>query len=300
MPLGGPSSPAETIDEPSDTHRYTMPVPVRLLPRSLDVNVSVLPPAALALKREIEERAAKMSQPPKGKQGHFWFITFGTHRYDDRRESLATSARSCDGGLMFDRVISYNESYITALPDYKVLIKPLLKSWPRGWGLWSFKSVLALHTLESMADGDLLMYMDADMKLDCRLGRGNVLRAWASYIDGADNPLDVVAFTNGNDTTITGTSQNTAGSWLLRKSPGSLALLQRWREAFLPHNWNIVSDNRSVVPNMRGFKEHRHDASVFSILRKQYAGSALLTGTQMEPWSPIQHTGMKRPRWRLR
>jgi len=34
--------------------------------------------------------------------------------------------------------------------------------------------------------------------------------------------------------------------------------------------YNLIDDSPSIKPNAEGFKEHRHDQSIFSLLTKKY------------------------------
>lgn len=54
----------------------------------------------------------------------------------------------------------------------------------------------------------------------------------------------------------------------MMKSAESVAMMNRWIEINEPKK-ELITDHRSSIPNLEGFKEHRHDQSSFSVLVKQ-------------------------------
>ena len=312
-----------TSNVPGRSKRHTRRVirPSPLSPRSSEhiANRTYNPPVdlrSLKFTGSIANVAATISslRPSQslseGNSKHrFVFLTFGSTRYNAVRDQLAGNATSCDDGRMFSRVFNYTESYTKGLPDYKTIMEPLIKLHPRGWGYWSFKSVLVLHTLERMDPDDVLLYVDADLQLDCQLGREAVLYAWKSLLEGRDNPKDILAFQNGhperlwtkgdtfdhfgarNDSAVFGTSQTSGGVFFLRKTRSSVEVMRRWLGTFGPQTLHIVSDAKSKAPNFPGFHSHRHDQSVLSVMLKQYPGALILPDPLKGAyWSAIRYS----------
>lgn len=64
------------------------------------------------------------------------------------------------------------------------------------------------------------------------------------------------------------TLQLWGGCFLMMKSQVSSTMVSEWLDIALKHR-DLISDKKSVSPNMGTFQENRHDQSVFSLLVKQ-------------------------------
>lgn len=151
----------------------------------------------------------------------------------------------------------------------------------RGAGLWLYKPYVILKTLLSMQDGDVLCYCDS-----LYLFRRN----FRPYIDGwlkdssigmARNEPNEGAFpelewTKMDSYHIMGvdfentskTPQAWGGFLLLRKSLFTIRFVSAWLTYCT--DYRLISDCPSSLPDFLGFKEHRHDQSVLSLLAKRW------------------------------
>jgi hypothetical protein len=57
-----------------------------------------------------------------------------------------------------------------------------------------------------------------------------------------------------------------AGAFVIRKTDENVKLIEKWLEIASLY-WTI-DDSPSTEPNYPGFREHRHDQSIFSLLAK--------------------------------
>ena len=145
----------------------------------------------------------------------------------------------------------------------------------------------ALHRkreLESLAEGDILVYLDAGCTINAR-----ARKRFDEYIELArKTECGVVCFEQKglperewckadllqyagalDDPAITETPQFMSGLFIIRKCPLSIEFVDKWYD--LSHNhFNLTTDEPSALPNLEGFRENRHDQSAFSVLLKPY------------------------------
>lgn len=86
------------------------------------------------------------------------------------------------------------------------------------------------------------------------------------------------------DAGITDTLQLWSGCFIIKKSAESVEMVRRWVEVNAPRR-ELITDRRSRLPNLPGFKEHRHDQSSFSVLAKQTA-HVEIASTETQPATP--------------
>jgi hypothetical protein len=176
----------------------------------------------------------------------------------------------------FDRVRENNPS--TLEHDFSVKYADILNE-PRGAGYWLWKPYCIIKALEASSEGDIVMYTDS-----------------ASHFIASAKPLfelpkkvkqDVIPFAlehkeahyTKRDTFIAldcdyrgfeELPQRLASFILVRKSHQSLSFFNE----YLMHcqNKQILNDaeNTHGAPNYPGFKVHRHDQSIFSLLTKKH------------------------------
>ncbi len=70
---------------------------------------------------------------------------------------------------------------------------------------------------------------------------------------------------------------------MLVKDSNSISLVDQWY-SICHKQTRLVDDSPSNYPNDEGFVEHRHDQSVFSILRKMNGSLILDDETYFEDW----------------
>ena len=149
---------------------------------------------------------------------------------------------------------------------------------PRGLGYWIWKPFLILERLKQIPGDDCLVYSDAGTEIS-----HHGAARFQQYVDLARShgmlafdirePMsqwtkgDLLAYLG-----ISGTSpllqmhQVWAGLLFLRNTPSNLLLLSHWAELCTARNYTLVNDAPSHAPNPPGFKEHRHDQAILSLL----------------------------------
>lgn len=155
------------------------------------------------------------------------------------------------------------------------------KLYRRGYGYWSWKPYLIDKVLKTLQDGDIVVYSDCGNRwCDKSMGR------FKDYLDmlNVNSPFvvfqqqylekdwtkgDVFHYVCKDDwKKYAVTLQLWCGCFLLMKSQVSSIMVSEWLDIALKHR-DLISDKKSVSPNMGTFQENRHDQSVFSLLVKQ-------------------------------
>lgn len=204
---------------------------------------------------------------------------------------------------MIDEVHFYGEEDLE--PSFKKDFHPI--HYRRGYGYWKWKPYFVKRIFEQMNQNDIVIWSDVgnvfnikgeqrfleyiDMLCKNETGilffrqEGNIERYWTKgdlfrFFNVQDNP----AFTDS--------SQAWAGCFILRKTAISQEFVNRWYDVHMNH-YDLTTDKRSQSPNLPGFRENRHDQSVFSLLVKSYDSIQISsnevycgerTWEQMEPY----------------
>lgn len=209
-------------------------------------------------------------------------LSHGFDRY--RREAEAMG--------VFDEIYTYDETGLPA--DFRRRFGRYLYPYSRGYGYWGWKPFVIKQTLDKMEDGDILLYTD----LGCFFNTEGKDRL-SEYFDIADrSPSGILSartqdaehavrkelaffeyeYTKGDifdyfgvrgKDSFTQTRQFEATVIFFRKSPLVEAFMKEWLEVVYNH-FRLITDKPSQSPNLPGFKDNRHDQSIFSILAKKY------------------------------
>lgn len=177
--------------------------------------------------------------------------------------------------------------------DYWRNLKPWL--YRRGYGYWSWKSSIVKDYLSRLNNGDFLFWSDAGIMWNAT---PKSLLKFKEYINNLSKDNDILVFgqptiekewTKGdvfdalevyNNDLICDSCQYWAGCFLIKKTKRTIDFIDRLTE-LCDLRKELVTDKRSTVPNKEGFKEHRHDQSLFSVLVKTYPHVAI-------PWQETQ------------
>jgi hypothetical protein len=151
----------------------------------------------------------------------------------------------------------------------------------RGFGYWVWKPQVILQTLEKMKNGDILQYTDAGCHLN-----PNGLRKLDEFFDLVDKSSNgILGFQMGyiekiwtkgdlfdyfnvrEQKDIYDTGQLWAGAIFIKKCEKSIEFIKNWLKIYYD-DFSLTDDSPSKSPNFEGFKENRHDQSIFSLLIK--------------------------------
>jgi len=201
-------------------------------------------------------------------------ITFGDQKYYKSMQLLSSTALS-KGRV--DEVISYKKEELQNTEFWSK--NQYILSRPRGAGYWIWKPYIILHTLESLEDGDIVMYSDAAVEIIDDLSPLFSLaedkdRVVFEIAGGHNNRTwtkrDCFVLLNCDEEKYWNDLQLTATFSLWKKTDGNIAFLKEYLRYL--RDPRIVTDDPNMCgkPNFLEFKDHRHDQSVLSILTRKH------------------------------
>lgn len=193
---------------------------------------------------------------------------------------------------VFDEIYTYTEKDFSK--DFRKKWGRYLYPYSKGYGYWCWKPPLIKKTLDAMDEGDILLYTD----VGCYLNPNGKERLAEYYSIVENSQTGMLGFrsqevsVNGmpeglrfenewtkgdvfdyfgvrNDKEITYSTQYEATAVFIRKNPVSMAFVDEWVNV-IDNDFSLITDDPSRSPNLEGFKENRHDQSIYSMLAKKY------------------------------
>lgn len=233
-------------------------------------------------------------------------MAFGSHHISKGFPRFVEQAESMN---IFDGIKCFSEKDLDN--DFKKLWGRYLVKYSRGYGHWCWKTYLLLQVLESMNDGDILLYLDIGCFLN-PAGRDKLLEYYKmveesetgilgtqSQVKNYNGMPETLYYENNwtkgdvfeyfgvrEDKKFTHTTQFESGIIFFKKSPLVMQFVKEWQQAYLD-DYSLATDSPSKTKNFPEFIENRHDQSIYSILCKQYKVSYISTNEtfQQEDWS---------------
>lgn len=157
----------------------------------------------------------------------------------------------------------------------------ILNRFTRGYGYWIWKSYVTKSLLAKIENGDILLYADAGSTIN-REGKKRFDEYIEMLIKSEFSNLSFQTYhsekkyTKGdlfkhfgleNDEMIKNSEMLNATIFFIRKDNRSIALVDEWYS--ISHcKRGLINDTKSKYQNDPEFIDHRHDQSVFSMLRK--------------------------------
>ena len=150
---------------------------------------------------------------------------------------------------------------------------------PKGIGYWLWKPFIILETMKNISDGDIIVYADCGIEiienLDplfsvCKENNPVLLFANENLKNKFWTKRDCFVIMNCDSKKYWDGIQSDASFSLFRKSPESELFLNEWLN--YSSDERVISSNPNVCgkKNFFGFKEHRWDQSVLSLLAINY------------------------------
>ena len=148
----------------------------------------------------------------------------------------------------------------------------------KGYGYWLWKPYLIKKTIETLNDGDILLYLDSGCEINSNkrneminyfgMVKTNYIITSFTFTEKNWNKMDLILHLNANSSEFIETPQRQAGAQLLYVCDKTRRLVNEWYETAC--NYHLIDDSPSIAKNCDGFREHRHDQSIFSLLTKKY------------------------------
>lgn len=243
------------------------------------------------------------------------FLAFASS--DLQRTLLRIEGQARDMGCYHEIHIN-NEFNLTAV--FRNKFESKLKKGSRGFGHWCWKPQIILQLLHEVGDGDIIQYVDAGCHLNtsglprlleyfeiARTAKNGILAFQAkppdaNLIDEGRNfeSLPDYQWAKGDLIDYFGFRQNrevlespTIGATVLfiMKCPEAIKIIEEWL-AIIESDFSLIDDGPSASPNIQGFREHRHDQAIFSLLCKKHTVTLL---SAYEYWYPSENKSQ--PDW---
>jgi hypothetical protein len=177
---------------------------------------------------------------------------------------------------LFDKFVSYAPRNI----DTDFLRKnSRILSQQRGSGFWLWKPYFIKKSLELIGDGDFLFYCDAgayfiapiDPLIDVAVQSGQDLIAFdVGFVEKIYTKRDAFILMDCDSPRYSESIQRLGGFCLWKKSEFTKHLVDEYLHYAQDERIITDIDNTLGRPNYEGFREHRHDQSIFSLLTKKY------------------------------
>lgn len=230
------------------------------------------------------------------------FLSFGNQRFIQSRKRILDEAKNLkiddkSSNMLFDDFVIETES-IENENGFKKMMMQIPIQWGSGrgyyWYMW--KPYIIYKNLKKLNDGDILFYCDSGMKIhnnnttrarfnnmfklvsnknECPTGIATFITTGPSKdrFEYMYNTVYVFEFFNVlNNQDITHTQQCQAGVSMFYKCKESMDIVEKWYNLIITNPELFVGDVR-VFPNtkrnqMNGFRDHRQDQSIWSIITK--------------------------------
>ena len=212
------------------------------------------------------------------------FITFGAggQNYKDACSRLTRQASQMN---IFDKITAFSDNDLKGDNEFWPKHGNFLENNKRGYGYWIWKPYIIKKTMDSMKDGDILMYLDSGCELDYRkrdkmiemfsvVQKDLIIGTIVHGLSDADNieakwtKADLFEEMKITDETIKNSKQRQAGIDMFFVCKETRELVNEWYS--IACKYNLIDNSPSIKPNIKGFMEHRHDQSIFSLLTKKY------------------------------
>jgi hypothetical protein len=205
-----------------------------------------------------------------------YFITYGDKKYRKSKKRLVLQAKLFN----FESIKTFGFNDLSN--DFIAKTKPYIGD-VRGGGYWLWKPFFLKKTFDEMQDGDILLYLDAGCELNIS-GKKRFLE----YIEIMNANKGVLSFhlpclreysyTNDavfeyfeidSSSAIYNSYQIVGGVLLLKKNDLTKKLIDDFFNVAIQRP-DLFSDLYNVKTTRSNFIDHRHDQSIFSVLRKKY------------------------------
>lgn len=207
-------------------------------------------------------------------------ISYGDEKYASQKEFFKETALASG---FFDEIMIYGPQDIDAIfyEQFQIFLNQ-----HKGGGFWIWKPYLIKKVLDSLPLDDILIYCDAGCMINSRgIAR---FKEYITLLSQSDKgciafelPHREFEFTKqevldyfGASAEIADSNQLMATIILFKKSDHATLLVDKWCEALYDKPLLFADDKKRSIQNEK-FIDHRHDQSVFSVIRKTYGAEII-------------------------
>lgn len=230
-----------------------------------------------------------------------YLISYGDENYALRKERFWQSAQySC----FFNKVQIFSPEGMDA--NFYNRPYAALKS-QRGGGYWIWKPYFVKKALDALDDNDILCYLDVGCTINTSaserfndyldmlsIAKTGTLAFSLEHKESRFTKQEVFNHFNSSENIIN-SEQLLAGILLFRKCTHSAMLVNQWYQTAIDHS-SLFTDEIEI-PQRPDFFDHRHDQSIFSVIRKTHG--ALIIPDETD-FSDYISEGMDFPFWATR
>jgi len=210
-------------------------------------------------------------------------INYGNNIFKKSQQLNSKTAKNIG---LFDKVISYHPEDID--DEFYQKNKKILDV-DKGNGYWLWKAYFMQKTIKDLTEGDYLFYCDSGSYFInninpiielCEKENQDIIPFNVGAIEKYWTKRETLISMNCDSPEFTDTEQRLGGFVLFKKSETSVKFINEYLN--LSQKFDLISDqtNSSIPPNNEGFKDHRHDQSIFSLLTKKYKLTAFRDPSQ--------------------
>ena len=212
------------------------------------------------------------------KEKNILFCTFGSDGYEDTLSRIKLQAKNSN---YFSNIFIYNHTNTPGIIDHLEFIR----NNKRGFGYWIWKPLVILDVMKKSKPSDIIVFADAGCTISNENGREIIFNKYITDVL-SDNSHRLGFHINHREATwtkndlfdhlnlkakkYTETNQILGGIQILVNTKENQKLMHEWFEIMTIDNYHYVNDSDSITDNDILFKEHRHDQSVLSLLKKKY------------------------------
>jgi hypothetical protein len=213
-----------------------------------------------------------------------YFVSFGNEMYTNSRIRIKNEVESLN---LIDNIKIYTEHDLFNIPEFWDKHKTFILSNKRGYGYWIWKSYLTLKTMTEMNDNDILIYADAGCEISLQLKdymkhiieiakttESGIVSIELNCIEKMFTKEDLFKYLDCDN--LKNTNQLHATFFFIRKCEHTMNIIKEWYR--ISSIYSLIDDTPSILPNSNIFYEHRHDQSIFSLLRKKYGTHIIFEG----------------------
>jgi len=201
-----------------------------------------------------------------------FLCSFGDKKYERSLNLLKSTALEIG---KVDEVFLYTPKLLSKTEFW--IKNQFILSRPRGAGYWIWKPYIMLETFSKMNDGDVLMYVDAGVRVTADLTPLKEIALQDGYVLfdlGFPNKVwtkrDCFVLMNADEQKYWDGGQTNAFCQFYVKNEQNTLFIKEYLKYC--RDARVVTDDINLCgkPNFLGFKDHRHDQSILSILTIKY------------------------------
>jgi hypothetical protein len=203
------------------------------------------------------------------------FITFGAGsiNYIEAVSRLCTQATKIG---LFDKITFFTEEDLQRDDAFWNRHSEFMMNNHRGYGYWLWKPYIIKKTIESLKDGDILLYLDSGCEINIAK-KEEMLK----YFDLVKSEFIITSFYCANKqwtkmdlilhlnaTEYMDAPMRQGGALLFYVCDKTRTIINEWYDTAC--NYHLLDDSPSYSQNHNEYVEHRHDQSIFSLLTSKH------------------------------